>query len=247
MGAAQYAAWHPGGAGLEPWHPREGPKAGADSSGIETERRDQPEQSHFINTLNTGSCLGRAKPQAKGRSSRTNGQTAGRDTHPKMLCPCRSHSPHPLPSDAHTEAQAQSWSPPQRQAWPGGQVGRPAHSSCLQASSSPGTLGYQRIEHVEHEGHQSCHGAQNKVSETALVWCGRATWRGAHPVLGPPGTQGRRPLGYRLLLGLQLLPNPGSLRHAETAISTQGRGEGVGGPSVPKTPGHDSPAQRNRC
>lgn len=121
-----------------------------------------------------------------------------------------------------------------------GQAGGPAHSSCLQTSSSPATLGYQRIEHVEHEGHQSCHGAQNKVPEAALIWCGRATWWGAHPVLGPPGTKGRRPLGYWLLLGLQLLPNPGSLQCAETAISTQ---SGNGGPSVPETPGHDRPTQ----
>lgn len=151
-----------------------------------------------------------------------------------MLCPCRSHIARPVPPDAHTEAQAQSWSPPQRQALPGGQAGGPAHSSCLQASSSPATLGYQRIEHVEHEGHQSCHGAQNKVPEAALIWCGRATWWGAHPVLGPPGTQGHRPLGYRFLLGLQLLPNPGSLQCAETAISTWGRG--WGGTQCPRDP-----------
>lgn len=78
-------------------------------------------------------------------------------------------------------------------------------------SSSPATLGYQGIEHVEHKGHQSCHSAQDKVPEAALIWCGRATWWGAHPVLGPPGTQGPRPLRYQLLLGLELLPNPGSL------------------------------------
>lgn len=130
---------------------------------------------------------------------------------------------------------------------PGGQAGGPAHSSCLQASSSPATLGYQRIEHVEHEGHQCCHGAQNKVPEAALIWCGRATWRGAHPVLGPPGTQGCGPLGYRLLLGLQLLPNPGSLQCAEMAISS-GSGSGGGSrPSVPEAPGHDSPTQSDWC
>lgn len=59
--------------------------------------------------------------------------------------------------------------------------------------------------------------------------------------MGPPGTQGHRPLGYRFLLGLQLLPNPGSLQCAETAISTCGRGGE--GPGVPKTPGHGIPAQ----
>lgn len=105
-------------------------------------------------------------------------------------------------------------------------------------SSSPVTLGYQRIEHVEHKGHQSCHGAQDKVPKAALVWCGRATWRGAHPVLGPPWTQGPRPFRHQLLLGLELLPNPGSLRYVETAISIQG----WEGPSVPETPGLDSPA-----
>lgn len=84
------------------------------------------------------------------------------------------------------------------------------------------TLGYQRIEHVEHKGHQSCHGAQDKVPKAALVWCGRATWRGAHPVLGPPWTQGPRPFRHQLLLGLELLPNPGSLWYVETAISIRG-------------------------
>ena len=148
-----------------------------------------------------------------------------------MPCPCRSHRPHFLPPDAHTEAQTRSWSPTEA-GMPGGQADGPAHRSCLQASSSPAILGHQRIEHVEHEGHQSCHGAQNKVPEAALIWCGRATWRGAHPVLGPPGTQGRSPLRYWLLLGLQLLPNPGSLQCAEMAISTQ---SGRGAPSVPET------------
>lgn len=156
-----------------------------------------------------------------------------------MLCPGRSHSPHPHPPDAHTEAQAQSWSPPQRQALPDGQAGGPAHSCCLQSSSSPATLGYQRIEHVEHEGHQSCHGTQNKVPEAALIWCGRATWWGAHPVLGPPGTQGHRPLRYWFLLGLQLLPNPGSLQCVEMAISIWGRRAG----RDPVSPGHDAPTQ----
>lgn len=229
-------AWSPGTQGRAP---RQAQTAAA------LRQRDEigPEQSSFINTLNTRNCLDRAKPQVKGRSSRTNGQTAGRDTHPGMLCPCKSHSPHPVPSEAPTEPQVS----PHHRGRHGlvGKVGVPAHSSCLPVSSSPRALGYQRIEHVEHKGHQSCHGAQNKVSETALVWCGRATWRGAHPVLGPPGTQRRRPLGYRLFLGLQLLPNPGSLRCAETAISAQGRGEWGGRPSVPKTPGHNSPTQGN--
>lgn len=51
MGAAQYAAWHPRGAGSEPRHPREGPKAGADSSGIETERQNSGLNSLALLTL----------------------------------------------------------------------------------------------------------------------------------------------------------------------------------------------------
>lgn len=102
-------------------------------------------------------------------------------------------------------------------------------------SSSPATLRYQRIEYVEHKGHQSRHGTQDKVSEAALVWCGRATWWGPHPVLGPPRTERPRPLGHHLLLGLELLPNPGSLWYVERAISTQR----MGGLSFPETPSQD--------
>lgn len=146
-----------------------------------------------------------------------------------MLCPCRGRSPHHLPPDTYTEAQSPELFPTTkagmaRQAWPGRKADGPAHSRCLQVSSSPATLRYQRIEYVEHKGHQSRHGTQDKVSEAALVWCGRASWWGAYPVLGPPRTQRPRPLRHQLLLGLELLPNPGSLWYVETAISTQRMG-----------------------
>lgn len=88
-------------------------------------------------------------------------------------------------------------------------------------SSSPATLRYQRIEHVEHKSHQSSHSAKDKVPKTALVWCGRATWWGTHPVLGSPGTHRPRPFRHQLLLGLEFLPNPGSLWYVEMTISTQ--------------------------
>lgn len=181
--------------GRAPWQARQ--------QRIETERQDQPGQSRFIDALNTGSWWAGPGP-GQAQSSRTDGRTAGW-TPPCLLRPCRSHRPCP---STH-RARAQGWS--QRHAWGGG---RAAHSGS-RARSPPVTLGHQRVEHIEHEGHQGCHGAQNKVPEAALIWGGGAAWRGAHPVLGPPGTPGRRPLGHRLLRGLQLLPNPGSLQCAE--------------------------------
>lgn len=215
----------PGIPGVLAWSPgTQGRAPGQAQIAAALRQRDEigPEQSRFINTLNTGSCLGRAKPQAKGQSSRTNGQTAGRI--PTLGCSAPAGATVPTLSSQMHILRPKPRVVPTTDAGMAWQAGRWPHSSCLQVSSSPATLGYQRIEHVEHEGHQSCHGAQNKVPEAALVWCGRATWRGAHPVLGPPGTQGRRPLRYWLLLGLQLLPNPGSLWCVETAISTQGWG-----------------------
>lgn len=142
------------------------------------------------------------------------------DDRPRMCCPSRGHGLHLSPK-IHTLRPGPELGPTRgRHSLVGIRWDSSQH--CLQASSSPATLGYQRIEHVEHEGHQSCYGAQNKVPKAALIWCGRAAWRGAHPVLGPPGTQGPRPFRYRLFLGLQLLPNPGSLWCVETAISTHG-------------------------
>lgn len=59
--------------------PKGGPHRQAQTAAALRQRdKIRPEQSCFINTLNTGSCLGRAKPQTKGQSSRTNGQTARR-------------------------------------------------------------------------------------------------------------------------------------------------------------------------
>lgn len=159
-----------------------------------------------------------------------------------MLCPCKSHSPNPVPSEESTEPQV---SPsPQRQASLAGKVGRPAHSSCLPMSSSPGALGYQRIEHVEHKGHQSCHGAQNKVSETALVWCGRAITGGGPPSLGAP----RDPEAQASGTGSSSASSSCQIREAygvRKRPSAPRAGERGGRPSVPETPGHNSPTQGN--
>lgn len=189
--------------------PTGGPRAGADSSAV-TQRQDQPGQSRFINTFSTGSSgWGQARP----RSEQQDGRQL--DGHPPAFALPLQEPQTPLPPDTHSEARAQTGR--QRRAC---LVSRQVGSSqqLPEASSSPATLGHQRIEHVEHEGHQGCHGAQNKVPEAALIWGGGAAWRGAHPVLGPPGTPGRRPLGHRLVRGLQLLPNPGSLQCAEREV-----------------------------
>lgn len=93
-----------------------------------------PEQSHFINTLNTGSCLGRAKPQAKGQSSRTHRQTTERI--PTLGCSAPAGAKFPtLSHQMHTPRPKPRGGPHHRgrHCLVGRQVGQLTAAACRQA------------------------------------------------------------------------------------------------------------------